>query len=168
MTSYHYVSRDVDNCLAKRARAALSRKGGWRDLAGNSACLGDELYEASEFVELREMNSFCELFGSLNFASVAASLDICSARRRSRGRRRISFTDSLGKQTPERRGTSSSPTRPMVVSCPPLSKPSSPSGAAIKDRILKSSWFPIASKCMPYRIPVLYFLVLSHSFSHHV
>lgn len=58
---YHYVQRDLDNCLMKLARAAVVRKGGWREQAGAEGCKDYEMYEDnSEPLELFETKSFCK------------------------------------------------------------------------------------------------------------
>ncbi|GAA6008363.1 hypothetical protein JCM10207_000101 [Rhodosporidiobolus poonsookiae] len=45
---WHFVERDLDNCLAKLARASVVRKGGWRDQAGENGCKSYELYQPDE------------------------------------------------------------------------------------------------------------------------
>ncbi|BGP20243.1 hypothetical protein JCM10213_008952 [Rhodosporidiobolus nylandii] len=55
---YHYVERDLDNCLAKLARAKVARKGGWRDKAGEAGCRSYELYQpSSDPVPMHERDS---------------------------------------------------------------------------------------------------------------
>jgi hypothetical protein len=38
LVMYHFVERDLENCLAKLRRAKKVRKGGWRDQAGEEGC----------------------------------------------------------------------------------------------------------------------------------
>ncbi|GAA6034730.1 hypothetical protein JCM8097_001142 [Rhodosporidiobolus ruineniae] len=59
LVMYHYVERDLDNCLAKLARAQKVRKGGWRDQAGEEGCKNYELYQPNaDWVPVHEEDSF--------------------------------------------------------------------------------------------------------------
>ncbi|GAA6020594.1 hypothetical protein JCM10207_008679 [Rhodosporidiobolus poonsookiae] len=59
LVMYHFVERDLDNCLAKLARARIVRKGGWRDQAGAEGCKGYEMYQPDgEWVPVHNRDSF--------------------------------------------------------------------------------------------------------------
>ncbi|GAA5982890.1 hypothetical protein JCM11641_002618 [Rhodosporidiobolus odoratus] len=59
LVMWHYVERDLENCLAKLRRASVVRKGGWRDKAGEEGCKSYELYQPDdEWVAIHEKDSF--------------------------------------------------------------------------------------------------------------
>lgn len=68
---YHYVQRDLSNCLTKLARASVVRKGGWRDTAGEEGCKDYEMYQDKDgSKEIFETNSFCTSFFISSFPSL--------------------------------------------------------------------------------------------------
>ncbi|GAA5917793.1 hypothetical protein JCM6882_004546 [Rhodosporidiobolus microsporus] len=56
---YHFVERDLDNCLEKLRRVSVVRKGGWRHTAGEEGCRSYEMYQANDqWVPVHEKDSF--------------------------------------------------------------------------------------------------------------
>ncbi|GAA5908535.1 hypothetical protein JCM8208_002657 [Rhodotorula glutinis] len=59
LVMYHYVERDLENCLDKLKNAQKVRKGGWRDQAGEAGCKSFELYQPDdEWVPMHEKGGF--------------------------------------------------------------------------------------------------------------
>ncbi|GAA5985625.1 hypothetical protein JCM10908_007047 [Rhodotorula pacifica] len=59
LVMYHYVERDLEDCLRKLRVAQKLRKGGWRDKAGAAGCKDYDVYqESEEWVPLHEKDSF--------------------------------------------------------------------------------------------------------------
>ncbi|BGP43531.1 hypothetical protein JCM10449v2_007566 [Rhodotorula kratochvilovae] len=59
LVMYHYVERDLDNCLDKLRNAQKVRKGGWRDQAGEEGCKSYELYQPNDdWVPMHEKGGF--------------------------------------------------------------------------------------------------------------
>lgn len=56
---FHYVQRDLDNCLNKLSREEKINPGDWRVLLGEAGCLGDEMHQKSfESPPMWETGSF--------------------------------------------------------------------------------------------------------------
>ncbi|GAA5877313.1 hypothetical protein JCM3774_001634 [Rhodotorula dairenensis] len=59
LVMYHYVERDLEDCLRKLQVAQKLRKGGWRDKAGVAGCKDYDVYqESDDWVPLHEKDSF--------------------------------------------------------------------------------------------------------------
>ncbi|TKA54511.1 hypothetical protein B0A53_03204 [Rhodotorula sp. CCFEE 5036] len=59
LVMFHYVERDLEDCLRKLQVAQKLRKGGWRDKAGVAGCKDYDVYqESDEWVPLHEKDSF--------------------------------------------------------------------------------------------------------------
>lgn len=59
LVMYHYVERDLENCLDKLRNAQKVRKGGWRDQAGEEGCKSFELYQSNDdWVPMHEKGGF--------------------------------------------------------------------------------------------------------------
>ncbi|GAA5850432.1 hypothetical protein JCM9279_001414 [Rhodotorula babjevae] len=59
LVMYHYVERDLENCLDKLKNAQKVRKGGWRDQAGEKGCKSFELYQPNDdWVPMHEKGGF--------------------------------------------------------------------------------------------------------------
>lgn len=58
---YHYINRDLSNCLEKFSRISTIRKGkDWRDAAGEAGCKYWDMYETDTTIkELKSTNDFC-------------------------------------------------------------------------------------------------------------